>query len=111
MGAAGDALDGDLLTLGQTLRSAASRKAVVVLGDLARNLARDLQDWLRQEGLSGTNLYSVPSIFSPSCYIPQGQEGLAGTAASSYGSEGWGFESLRARYKRAGQGLILAEPG
>ena len=35
---------------------------------------------------------------------PEGQEGLAGTAAPSYGSEGWGFESLRAR-KSAGHRL------
>jgi hypothetical protein len=39
--------------------------------------------------------------FSGCARSPMGQERPTGTAASSYGSEGWGFESLRAR-KSAG---------
>ncbi len=64
---------------------------------LARDLAREGQDRLRREGLSGTSLYGAPCLISTSYCTPRGKEGLAGTPAPSYGSEGWGFESLRAR--------------
>jgi integrase len=88
------------LTPGQTLRSPTRREALAEPIDLARDLAREAQDWLRREGLCGTFPYGPPYSFGPSCCTPQGQEGLAGTVAPSYGSEGWGFESLRARGKR-----------
>jgi len=71
---------------------------------LARDLAREPQDPLRREGLSGTSLNGVLCCFVVCCCTPQGREKPTGTGAPSYGSEGWGFESLRAR-KSAGHRL------
>jgi hypothetical protein len=68
-----------------------------VTADLARDLARCLQDWLRQERLSGTSPSGVTATFKPCRCTLQTEEGPTGTAAPSYGSEGWGFESPRAR--------------
>src|SRR3974377_1995307 len=50
-------------------------------------------------------------VFSGCGCTLEGQERPTGTAAPSYGSEGWGFESLRARksagHRGAGQRLIF----
>jgi hypothetical protein len=101
----------NLLILGQTFWSLMRRRALTAPADLARDLAREAQDWLGREGLSGTCRSGATCPFNLCRCTSKGQDGLAGTAAPSYGSEGWGFESLRAResagHRLANRPLIL----
>ena len=50
----------------------------------------------------------VLRCFVVCCYTPQGREKPTGTGAPSYGSEGWGFESLSEGAKVLVTGLQMS---
>ena len=94
----------DLLTFRRTLGSPTSRGTLVVVGEFGTRFGTGAARPVATEGLSGTSLNGVLCCFVVCCCTPQGREKPTGTGAPSYGSEGWGFESLRAR-KSAGHRL------
>ena len=106
VGAAGGA--DDLLTFRRTLGSPTSRGTLVVVGEFGTRFGTGAARPVATEGLSGTSLNGVLCCFVVCCCTPQGREKPTGTGAPSYGSEGWGFESLSERAKVLVTGLQMS---